>query len=164
MKDLLQACVAGNLENVKELVESGLDVDDVAVPKWLGVGNKYSPLDVACKGGHLEVVKYLIGKGADVSSNSHFPIAVANGYGHIEIVDYLIDNGADPTAIVKGWGYHDKLIEGSMFIEWKKYALLMLLSKDIIHKDIKHLIIDKFTRYKCHYGKYFNKMKYFPHS
>ncbi len=59
--ELLEAASDGNLEEVKELIVAGADVDARDNYGW-------TSLHIASRDGHLEVVKELIVAGADPSS------------------------------------------------------------------------------------------------
>jgi len=93
----------GNLEEVKELIESGEYVDSIYAPMY---GNFcWTPLSKAAIGGHLNVVKYLIEKGADINiikcnrekdkpNMSFSPLSAAAMGQHLDTFNYLIDKGA----------------------------------------------------------------------
>ncbi|MCP4602721.1 MAG: hypothetical protein GY847_19765 [Proteobacteria bacterium] len=91
----------GNLDLMKSIVESGVDV------RTLGA-NKVTALHVASEIGHLEMVKYLLGNGAKVnamdyqsnpavSQEPECPTSLHRAalYGHLKVVDVLIENGAN---------------------------------------------------------------------
>lgn len=92
---LLSYCSTDDIEKVKELIDSGVDINGRANPVWNCTDDFYSPLDAACQFGSTEVIKYLVDNGADVTSDSNFPIRVAASQGYAEIVGYLADKGAD---------------------------------------------------------------------
>ncbi|CAM2069371.1 PQQ-binding-like beta-propeller repeat protein [Sulfidibacter corallicola] len=56
---LLRAATDGDLETVKQLVASGVDIES---------GNRYgmTPFYLAARRGHLDIVEYLVGKGAKI--------------------------------------------------------------------------------------------------
>ena len=89
------ACVNGDLEIVKILVEGGADVDETAVFKD---GSNTSPLWVAARNNHLDLCKYLLSRGARVN-NGYSALMGAVDKGREEIVKLLLDAGANPTKV-----------------------------------------------------------------
>ncbi len=85
--ELIKACTAGNLTEVKSLVEKGADVNYAGA-----TGN---PLSVSLFFG--DVVQYLVTKGAKVNEGSYPPLAQACLYGSPEVIMALLDGGADPN-------------------------------------------------------------------
>ena len=86
---LIDACKDGDLKQVKELIEKGVNVhtyDDYA-------------LMYASQYGHLDLVKYLIEQGADINARNDFALRYASQYGHLDVVKYLIEQGAYIHAI-----------------------------------------------------------------
>lgn len=90
----------GDLKKVRELVESGYDInafDD---------GLSFTPLHHAVKGGHIEVVKYLLSVGADVNANEEekigeTPLGEVSANCSYEMAELLVKAGANPT--IHGW-------------------------------------------------------------
>ncbi|EAY15136.1 hypothetical protein TVAG_392530 [Trichomonas vaginalis G3] len=88
---LLHACVNGDFELVKSLIEGGCDRD--AVSK-----QGKNCLLLASNHGHLEIVKYLIESGIDKNwhkTNGYNAIHSASQNGHLEIIKYLQSIGCD---------------------------------------------------------------------
>ncbi len=89
---IFTAARSGDLDTVKQLVESGVAVDSTTA---YGA----SPLTYACDKGQVEVVRYLISKGADINRQDTFynaqPIIWATMNGHSEVVALLAENGAE---------------------------------------------------------------------
>ncbi|KAJ8307115.1 hypothetical protein KUTeg_015199 [Tegillarca granosa] len=76
-RDLYHEAGDGNLDNVKELITQGANVNNQDSEFMSG------PLHVACKNGHNEVVKCLLKCNADVNlkdENGHTPLHVAVNY------------------------------------------------------------------------------------
>lgn len=95
---ILKACEVGDIKRVKELIDSGVDVNcDGTGPTGIDLGYKFSPIEVASKNGKLDLVKYLVSKGADISSDGDYPVRIASLCGHIKIVKYLASKGANIT-------------------------------------------------------------------
>ncbi|KAJ8309611.1 hypothetical protein KUTeg_012836 [Tegillarca granosa] len=106
-RDLYHEAGDGNLDNVKELITQGANVNNQDSEFMSG------PLHVACKNGHNEVVKCLLKYNADVNlkdENGHTPLHVAVNYKKVvadrnreqrakEIVELLINSKADIHAI-----------------------------------------------------------------
>lgn len=85
------AARAGELDMVKFLVESGLDLNrNEGVPKS-------APIAQASSKGDLDIVEYLFNSGAlfDVSEPNRNPLFSAIYGGHLEVVKYLVQNGID---------------------------------------------------------------------
>jgi len=119
------AVLEGDLAKVRQLVESGTDIDTKDKFGWtptywaLSAGQKEMAeyllnkgadvtaktndgctlLHQASKAGFVEIVKQLIAKGVDVSAatvkTGRQPLADAAGYGHEEIVKLLVAKGVD---------------------------------------------------------------------
>jgi len=55
---LFQACLHGNIEEVKELLENNpeIDLNYESNNEWM----KRRPLTIACSNGHIEIVKLLL--------------------------------------------------------------------------------------------------------
>ena len=83
---IIEAVKIGNIDIIKELVESGADVDREDT-------GRISTLMYASKNGHLEVVKYLVANGSpmyDISNDfTAFSLAIENG--HDDIAKYIKD-------------------------------------------------------------------------
>ncbi|EAX93943.1 FLJ00246 protein, putative [Trichomonas vaginalis G3] len=123
---LLNACVKGDLQLTKSLIEGGCDKNAVTknennclllasynghleIVKYLiGIGfNKnwrsklgYNPILLASQEGQLDTVKYLKSIGCDVNSKANCNascIYLASCSGHLETVKYLFSVGADPN-------------------------------------------------------------------
>jgi ankyrin repeat protein len=107
---LYRAAETGNLQEVRQLVEAGANLDSRnAYPegtpfflKWLP-GTRHlaglSPLHAAAQNQHVDIVTYLVLNGADVNvRDDHARTAlslVAASHGDMEIVRLLVDGGAD---------------------------------------------------------------------
>lgn len=89
--ELHAAAETGDLARVKQLIETGGNVDERDVAER-------TPLSWAAEGGHVEVVQFLIGKGADVNARDFTDVAplqhavLANS---LNVVELLVKNGAD---------------------------------------------------------------------
>ncbi|MGE6403062.1 ankyrin repeat domain-containing protein [Bacillus cereus] len=82
---------AGELDMIKFLVESGLDINlNEGVPKS-------APIAHAASKGEIGIVEYLFDNGAilDVSAPNRNPLFAAIYGGHLDIVKFLIKNGMD---------------------------------------------------------------------
>ena len=100
-KELLHfAADNGDLNKVKDLVESGYDVnvfDDSL---------SFTPLHFAVKGEHFEVVKYLLSVGADVNAHEEekvgeTPLGAVAANCSYAMAEVLVTAGANPT--IPGW-------------------------------------------------------------
>jgi ankyrin repeat protein len=91
---LINACVEGGLQEVKELLDNGANIN--AKDEY---GN--TALILAAHKGHTEIVKLLMDSGADVNAKNIFsntPLMVASWRGHPEVVKLFLGKGADMEA------------------------------------------------------------------
>jgi hypothetical protein len=82
---LIEEIKAENVASVKELIESGADVNWQDEQGW-------TPLNWAAGKGNLEVVKFLVSRGADVfkvGRDQRTPYLIALAAGHVEVVRFL---------------------------------------------------------------------------
>ena len=87
---LMMACLKGQLELARQLIERGADVNK---PGW-------APLHYAATNGHLEIMEMLLDQNAYIdaeSPNGSTPLMMAALYGTTAAVKLLLDAGADPT-------------------------------------------------------------------
>ncbi|HMO13690.1 MAG TPA: ankyrin repeat domain-containing protein [Pirellulaceae bacterium] len=88
--DLWRSARAGDLEKVRRILDSGVDVD---------AKSNYgaTALAFAAEQGHLELVKFLVERGADVNSKDTFynatPLSWAQMGRHNEVANFLKENG-----------------------------------------------------------------------
>ncbi|CAG2234035.1 unnamed protein product [Mytilus edulis] len=92
------ACVNGNIEIVKELIDVGCNLNETN-------DDRVTPLYLAsCLNGHTEVVKLLIDVGLkvnDTTDKGYTPLYLACQNGHYDIVKYLLDlNGGILNSLV----------------------------------------------------------------
>lgn len=83
---LMLACLEGNIDMVKFLVDQGATVNAQDNFKW-------TPLHFACHLGSLEIVQYLISLGAQLNAqslNGGSPLMRAIESARVEVVSYLI--------------------------------------------------------------------------
>lgn len=91
---LIEACMTGNLEAVKSIIDSGTDVNT----SYKGM----TPLGRAVLSQKVEVVKYLVDKGADLNKENpdsgytgSTPVCLSIYQSNQEILKYLIEKGAN---------------------------------------------------------------------
>lgn len=88
-----KACVGGNVDVVKHLLQYGASVN-------VRTKEELYPLHFACRYGRAEVVKILIDEGADIDSidsNGRTPLFHAAEMNHSECVELLLFAGCDIT-------------------------------------------------------------------
>lgn len=88
---LHQAAADGDIEQVKQLISKGADVNAKDE-------EEKTPLHYAAEAGKMEVVKLLVEAGADVNAmgnNDWPPLCIAAENNHIAVSEYLIAHGAD---------------------------------------------------------------------
>jgi ankyrin repeat protein len=106
---LIDAIEKENVEQVKLLLDSGVDPNQTNIPPlnvWSIVEMSADrPLSVACKTGNLEIVEALIANGATAEKREHTgwsPLKMTLFHTHaddFEIVKLLLSNGADPQTV-----------------------------------------------------------------
>lgn len=86
---LMIACLQGDLDIVKLMVEKGAEINK---PGW-------TPLAYAATRGHTEIVKYLLDHAAYIDAaapNGSTPLMMAAYFGYDQTVKLLLEEGADP--------------------------------------------------------------------
>ncbi|XP_031631877.1 serine/threonine-protein phosphatase 6 regulatory ankyrin repeat subunit C-like [Contarinia nasturtii] len=92
--ELHKAANSGNLQQMADLLKSGIDINATDKDKW-------TPLHIAARIGNENVVRLLIENGANVnakSGNSRTPLHEASFHGKIEVAKVLIEKGAEVNA------------------------------------------------------------------
>ncbi|KAH8380263.1 hypothetical protein KR009_009736 [Drosophila setifemur] len=118
---LHQACISGNLELVKRLIEQGHTVNVRDHAGWL-------PLHEACNHGFREIVELLLDKGAASAINDKggtscdgiTPLYDACANGFLDVAELLLDRGADATVRTD---YNETCIQG--LDKWRESAQLV---------------------------------------
>src|SRR5262249_13134457 len=92
---LIAAVVAGDVEEVKSLLATGVRVDE-RFPVINGFNDCHTPLHVACRDGRSEIVSQLINAGANVNAVEPIfgavPLHKAVYNGHAAITQILVDH------------------------------------------------------------------------
>lgn len=87
MSDLHEVVKAGDLEQIKKLLDSGVDVNEGDEQGW-------TPLNWAAGKGNVEILSLLVEKGADVlkvGRDLRTPRMIALAAGHVDAVRFLQD-------------------------------------------------------------------------
>jgi ankyrin repeat protein len=93
-EELFEAVKKGDMEEVRELLENGADVNAKSI-------DGSTPLHYAAHHGHVDVARLLIENGADVNAKSNdgsTPLHDAAHHGQVDAARLLIENGADVNA------------------------------------------------------------------
>ena len=108
---LLVAANAGNLPEVRRLIDEGADinmesdVDGVSAEQLREAGlHGFTPLMVVALRGHTDIAYLLVAEGADLDIMSPFGTAlmIAAEAGHLEVARLLIDHNANVLASRRG--------------------------------------------------------------
>ncbi|XP_039485762.1 tonsoku-like protein [Drosophila santomea] len=118
---LHQACISGNLELVRRLIDQGHTVNVRDHAGWL-------PLHEACNHGFREIVELLLDKGAASAINDKggtscdgiTPLFDACSNGFLDVAELLLDRGADATVRTD---YNETCIAG--LDKWRQGAQLV---------------------------------------
>ena len=142
-KQLLRACLNGNLNKVKDLLNQGANIhyyDD-------------DPLHIASKHGHLDIVKYLITQGANIHASDDYALSLASTNGHLEIVKYLISKGANIHAdndyilcLASHYGHLDIM---KYLIQYYNYKEIISIIKNVVYPS-KETIPRQLNQMKFH--------------
>ena len=99
-EELIRACYFGSLEEVKQLLAKGADVNTASqtgVTPLLAASKSGPPTQPDREGDRFEIVKLLLAKGADVNragNDGVTPLLGASYKGYSQIVDLLEKHGA----------------------------------------------------------------------
>jgi beta-lactamase regulating signal transducer with metallopeptidase domain len=97
-RELVEAAESGDLEDVKDLIDAGANIDAV-------VDGDGSPLIAAVRANRMAVVMELLNRGADVNlavSGDGNPLIAAATEGAEKVVDLLLSRGAAIDLVVPG--------------------------------------------------------------
>ena len=97
IKALHYAAQKGDADDVKELIQKGVDVNAVNEHKW-------TALRIALWMGNVDVAKVLIRNGADVNAvtkDKWTALLIAAKAGYADVMKELVQNGADVNAVNK---------------------------------------------------------------
>jgi ankyrin repeat protein len=162
MSAVFSAVLARNLQEIKRLLESGIDINEddldgntalhyaaslsfTSIVKYLvengaDINRKNchgdTPLLHACKADSLELVKYLVEHGAEINSKNWIENTVlhhACRFGSLGIVKYLFEHGADVNA--KNWNGDTSLHEAVNFGALEKVEYLIEHGYDMESKN-----------------------------
>lgn len=82
-----------DLEKIKQLIESGVDINSGYDDGKFS--SDFRLLSGAAVTGNFEIFKYLVENGADTHESEHNAFFLAISCGHIDIVEYLLMKGVD---------------------------------------------------------------------
>jgi ankyrin repeat protein len=115
MSDLIEAIKANDVEKVKQLIEAGVDIEDVGDYYENRLINGWTPLQWAVWEGHIKIVKLLIKAGADINSQGSDDIdrhTALHCASDLPIVKLLIKAGADVSI---------KDLHGETALQWASF-------------------------------------------
>ena len=153
-EQLLKAAEFGQLEEVKELLQSNANIEAKGY-------FQETPLHWAAKYGHRDIVDLFLEKKADIEAKDQYqntPLYLAAERGHRDIVDLLLEKNADieakdqyqrtPLLLAAQFGHRDivdLLLEKNADIEakgsWKETPLH--LAAEGGHKEVVTLLLEK---------------------
>jgi len=146
---LIQACINGKIDIVKNLVENKADITvennellTVAtchghfnIVKFL-VENKadisaqnYESVRWGSYHGYLDIVKFLVENKADISTKDNWSVKFASYRGHLEVTKFLLSLGADYSKVNSVMQI--KLLQDKYFRKWRKIVLKRFICKVI---------------------------------
>jgi ankyrin repeat protein len=146
-------CLDGDLEKVKEFIDSGSDVNSVHP------ADGRTPLICACQGKHAELVKYLVKEGADIYAEDKdgcdamfyvslmfrtdsFPLPPS-----LELMEYFLKLNVDPD---KPYKFYDR--EGPLLIHFSYGPGLVALKRiELLLRYGAKKGIDEAVRRTIHY-------------
>jgi hypothetical protein len=124
-RGLLEAAEEGSLDDMRELIAAGADVNGV-------VEGDGSPLIAAARSGRRAAVQLLLDQGADVNliaSGDGNPLIMAAREGHLEIVELLLNRGATIDLVAPG--DENALIQASAAGQLRTVQLLVGRGADV---------------------------------
>lgn len=124
------ACIKGNLQQVKMLIEKSHPLDEGDYLGW-------TPLHEACNHNHPEIVEYLLEKGANVDAKCktitplHDTLSVKTFNINFDIVEMLIEHGATalgfdeagktPLDLLNTWKENNKDLTPEDLLQYNKF-------------------------------------------
>jgi E3 ubiquitin-protein ligase XIAP/baculoviral IAP repeat-containing protein 2/3 len=166
-KSLLLATSRGDAEEVRTLVESGIDVNADRLVQDEKLELSGPPLKIATEQGRLDIIKLLCSYGADVNkkirgsfSGKRTLLSLAMRGGHPDIVRYLLLRGAR-SEMNQRLGWYEDERDSPVPYSRNIYEILLLFGMEVQEKDLKltadplnlhiesfRLLLDHFPRYK----------------
>ncbi|KAG6971514.1 hypothetical protein JG688_00004419, partial [Phytophthora aleatoria] len=138
LEALVAAAGDGDVDTVKNLIDTGSDVNSVDA-------HSLTPLLSASRHGHTQMVQFLVGKGAYINKSDQegdTPLIIAAIEGHVEIVQFLLEIGDDEAKNGKLLDYLYHAREEGRSLVWRKLldaalGLHFLHERHIVHTDLK---------------------------
>jgi ankyrin repeat protein len=129
-RELFNACTSGDLANVTELLDQGVDVN------WTYTPFRRTALILACKNGHVEIAKLLLNRGAEINTQDIVgctALMAASTSGHVAIIQCLLGKAAKVN-IQDGNGW-TALIWAANYFQTECALLLLKKGADVSIKD-----------------------------
>ncbi|PVU95915.1 hypothetical protein BB559_002557 [Furculomyces boomerangus] len=118
---LVWACLRGNVDLVKLLIENGCNVK----------ARKNRPLITACRKNRYEIAKLLIENGADLAAGKNRPLTAATTQNHHDIICLLLEKGASFRNF-KG-----------ISVYWSAKLSLPSIFRDILETNVPRSLLDR---------------------
>nr|WBF70235.1 ankyrin repeat protein [Megavirus caiporensis] len=120
-EQLKDAVLKGDLDQVKELVENGADIN---IDNNIAIKN-------ASSNGFLDIVEYLVKNGANIHADNDYAVRHALTNNHLNVAEYLVSVGANIHA------------SGNYALRWASdYGLFEIVKYIVEHGAIYYVVYD----------------------
>lgn len=144
--NLINACFAGNLEQVNFLLEIGVDIN---CQNW----NGDTAFNKACEQGHLNIAKILLEKGYDIDTKNRYgktALILSIMTNKMSVTEFLVENGADIN-LQDEWGYTALMFASKNNAQMKQVEFLAEKGARLDKKDRN---LDTALHHACRDGNF----------